>query len=268
MKAWTRWPRRTRRNRRKTAQPNRWQSLRPYAARLLAVLFLVAASDAVWSWALARYDAIEGFDLKTVRIEGAFEQVWRKDIEAVVAPYAHKGFFDVDVNKIRDQLEQMPWVRRAAVRRSWPDALEVTVFEQQAIARWGKRGLVNRQSEIFYPQSNRPLPDLPQLIGVANSEKLMVSRLRQVNELLQPLSLSVRQLRLDDRRAWHVTLDNGLHLMLGRYENIRRLQRFVGVYRRVLAPRLDSVAGVDLRYTNGFIVQWKKDGKESRRQLG
>lgn len=267
MRAIMKWPKRSKKNRRKMTQPSRFQQFKPQAGRFVAVGLLLVAATSLWSWALVRYDTIEGFDLTTVRIEGTFAYVQREDIDAVVAPYAHKGFFDIDVNEIRDRLERMPWVQRATVRRSWPDALEIVVFEQQAIARWGEQGLVNIKSELFYPDAEQQAVDLPQLIGVINSEKLMVSRLQEINTLLQPLGLATEQLLLDERRAWHVTLANGLQLVLGRHENMRRLQRFARVYPQLLVPRIAQMGSVDLRYANGFIVRWKNDEKNDEVSL-
>ena len=37
---------------------------------------------------------------------------------------------------IRDSFETVPWVRRAVVRRVWPDRLAVRLEEHRAVALW------------------------------------------------------------------------------------------------------------------------------------
>ena len=72
-----------------------------------------------------------------------------------------------------------------------------------------------------------------------------------------PLKLSVGSLQLDARRTWRVQLSNGLTLEVGRSHPVQRLERFVRVYPAILAAGEGRVLSVDLRYSNGFAVQWQ-----------
>jgi cell division protein FtsQ len=65
-------------------------------------------------------------------------------------------------------------------------------------------------------------------------------------------------MQLDNRRAWHLQLDNAVLLELGRADAGQRLQRFVRAWPDVFAGRLDELQRVDLRYSNGFSVSWKQ----------
>ena len=75
--------------------------------------------------------------------------------------------------------------------------------------------------------------------------------------MLSPLGLRVTELNLDQRRAWSMVLDNGLHLRLGRNDRQQRLERFARIYTGVLQSRLEAIESVDLRYTNGFAFRWR-----------
>ena len=86
----------------------------------------------------------------------------------------------------------------------------------------------------------------------------MLESYRQVSRALAPLGLQVARLELDDRRAWHLQLDGGVRLELGRVESWRRLQRFVQAYNGLFAQRLEELQRVDLRYSNGFSVHWQQ----------
>ena len=63
------------------------------------------------------------------------------------------------------------------------------------------------------------------------------------------------------RRAWQVQFDHGPLLRLGRQDLDRRLQRFAGVVSTQLHGLLGHMQSVDMRYTNGFAVQWNPDYK-------
>ncbi|NCZ74946.1 MAG: FtsQ-type POTRA domain-containing protein, partial [Betaproteobacteria bacterium] len=45
-------------------------------------------------------------------------------------------FFSLDLESVRDQVQQVDWVRKVQVRRVWPNALLLEVEEHQPIAIW------------------------------------------------------------------------------------------------------------------------------------
>jgi len=195
--------------------------------------------------------------VRSVRIESPLKQVTQQQLREVIAAHVQGGFLSLDVDAIRNELEAMPWVYRASVRRAWPDVLAVRVEEQQAVARWGNVGLVNRRGELFTPKDGTNWSHLPLLRGPQGTEKAVVRQYRQMLEMLTPLGLTVSHLTMNERRAWSIRLGNGLQMVLGRSDTHLRLLRFVRVYAEVLQPRLEAIDGVDLRYTNGFAVRWR-----------
>lgn len=194
--------------------------------------------------------------VRTVRIESPLKQVTQQQLREVVGSHVGSGFLQLDVDRIRVELEALPWVNRASVRRGWPDVLVVRIEEQQPMARWGNGGLVNPDGELFEPEQQAAWANLPLLRGPQNTEKMMVKEFRQMQEMLTPLGLQVSHLTMNERRAWSLRLANGLQLGLGRNDIHLRLLRFVRVYAEVLKPRLEAIDSVDLRYTNGFAVRW------------
>ncbi len=197
------------------------------------------------------------FSLRAIRVQGELSHVNRGQIVEALQGRVSGTFFTVDLEAIRSMFEGIPWVRRAEVRRHWPDGLEVKLEEQVALARWGQEGrLVNVHGELFAGQTEL---DLPLLGGPAGSECEVARRYAQFHNLLAPLALDLRTVTLSQRRSWQLKLSNGLTVQLGRDNDKdpaqERLARFVDVYPRTigrLARRLDYA---DLRYPNGFALR-------------
>ncbi len=198
------------------------------------------------------------FPLSVVEVKGDFRYLDKQQLQAAVAPHASGGFFTVDVAAIRSAAEQLPWVRKASVKRVWPETLRLQIEEQQPVARWGERGFLNKQGEAFLPGTTSVSLALPSLAGPDGQELKVLENFQQVTETLSPLGLTVTQMHLDKRRAWHLQLDNAVLLELGRADAWQRLQRFVRAWPAVFAGRLDELQRVDLRYSNGFSVSWKQ----------
>jgi cell division protein FtsQ len=226
-------------------------------AMIALKLLLLAALLGGLAWGVQQMLDPQRFPLRSVRIESPLTHVAQETIRQTVGPHVHAGFVAVDVDAIRDALQALPWVDRASVRRAWPDKLVVRVTEQQPLARWGKEALVNVRGELFSPPMNEALNRLPLLRGPRETNRMVTEQYLAMQGMLRPLGLAITHLSLDERRAMSVRLSNGLQLGLGRQNADLRLLRFVRVYPRVLAPQLEAIDSIDLRYTNGFAVRWR-----------
>ena len=238
-----------------------WVARLPLLGGGLALVALVAAAMV---WLLNP----QHLPLRTVRVQGQLAHVTPADIRAAVAPYAKQGFLNVDTVAVRNALEKVPWIYSAQVTRSWPDALLVTIQEQQVLARWGAGGLVNVEGEVFLPQQPFAAPALPLLQGPSGTSAMLATQYAELQRVLAPLALKIAQVTVDERRSWSLTLADGVRLMLGRSDHAARMTRFVLAYPQVLAPRIATVARVDLRYTNGFAVQWRDHSTEQSGHAG
>lgn len=195
--------------------------------------------------------------IKAVKIEGRFTHVTTQALQHAVADAATGGFLSVDVDAIRRAALSLPWVHSVAVRRVWPDTLRLSVAEQVAVARWGERGLINSDGDVFTPDPSSVPPGLPELHGPAGTEHAVLGQYRAMSQSLASLQLQITRMELDERRAWRITFNGGMELVLGREQAEARLQRFITIYPALQAAAPPGIARVDMRYSNGFALQRK-----------
>ena len=164
------------------------------------------------------------------------------------------NFFTLDLARARARHSRaLPWVRKADVRRHWPDRLEVTLEEHVPLARWGTLGLVNTQGEVFSATYEGKLPVFN---GPAGSAKEMAIQYAYFRKSLEPIGREPVQVSVSARRAWTLRLDSGLTLELGRDEpggSAGALRRRTMRRRRPCSGGAWSMS--DLRYCNGFAVR-------------
>jgi cell division protein FtsQ len=132
----------------------------------------------------------------------------------------------------------------------------VQFTEQRLVARWGADAWVNDHGQVVRVQADDLPSDAPQLSGPEGTSAQVLEEYRALQPLLETAKLDIRALALSPRRTWRIDLTNGIALVLDRDEPQHKIERFVQVYARTLAPQVASIRQVDLRYTNGFAVQW------------
>jgi cell division protein FtsQ len=245
----------------KRKQPPLWQRVPGFIQNHfrsitgLVLLALIAASVTLGvQWLQDPYR----FPLRVVKVDGDFRYLDRTHLQQAVAPFVQGGFFTVDVASICNTVEALPWVYKATVTRDWPDRLIVHIEEQEPVARWGGDGFLNRFGEAFTPEQEQVATVLPRLSGPEGHEQTVLEKYQRMTKLLAPLGLQLARVELDERRAWHLEMDNGVQLELGRADIWQRLQRFVRTWPEVFAGHPDGLQRVDLRYSNGYSVYWQQ----------
>ncbi len=218
-------------------------------------LFLAAGVIAVYLIARAAMSSTL-FQLRTVSVAGDLQRVNEGTIRAGLAGRVSGNFFAANLDALRGALEELPWVRRAAVRRHWPDVIQVRIEEHVPIARWTDQRLVNTHGELFNGELDATLPLLG---GPPGAERQVAARYAAFSALVAPLGTELAQLVLSPRHAWQIKLASGTTLELGRERNREpaeaRLERFVSAYPQVVAKLGHPVEHADLRYPNGFSVR-------------
>lgn len=179
------------------------------------------------------------------------------DLERHLGAWVGNSYFATDLEDIKASLEQRPWVESAAVKREWPDRLMINIREKKPLAYWRDGRLVSRTGELFSPPNPQVAGALPLLSGPDERVRDVISMARALSDQLAARGLGFSGLSLEQRGAWTLRLSNGIDVVLGRDQVIRRFERFMTVYQARLASRADEVSRVDARYTNGVAVQWK-----------
>jgi cell division protein FtsQ len=200
----------------------------------------------------------ERWPLRTLRINDDLQRVDAQRVRETVLPYAGRGFFAVRLGEAQDAVSALPWVEHAEVRKRWPDVIEVRVVEHRPFARWGDDRLLSEQGRLF-PGAGIELPKaLPWLQGPDSRVAEVVALYNEARAMFVPVGYDVRALRLDSRGSWTLTLTSGTDVVIGSQEARLRLSRFARLMPQLLALETLPMRRADLRYTNGFAIDWAK----------
>lgn len=239
-----------------------WDSPRLINSVANAVFFLGSILLA-WAGVLV-LQRLPIFPLKTIIVTEAIQQVSAAQIEQVARTVVSGNFLTVNLAAAQRSFEQLPWVRRASLRRQWPDSLVLSFEGQRPVAQWssleGEARLVNDLGEVFVAAVPTGA-SLPVFSGPEGSSAQMLTRYGEFSAQLATVQRELVALRLSPREAWQLKLDDGVVLELGRDQPktplAERLARFTTHYAHV-KDRLHALSVVDMRYPNGFALKARK----------
>ncbi|NHZ35270.1 cell division protein FtsQ/DivIB [Massilia rubra] len=236
------------------------RSLNATASGLMAAVVIACLASGVW-W----LSQLPMFTLRTVRVDSVhatgLQHVNKLTLRAGVVGRIKGNFFTTNLEQVRTAFEAVPWVRRATVRREWPDQLIVEVEEHEALGTWGEDGrLLSVKGDVFTANLAEADEDhpLPALDGPEGSEKEVLARFIELRAMFAPIALVPEKLDLSNRYAWTVKLDNGMSVALGREQDKttfkQRVQRLVGIYPQLANRLQDGIDTIDMRYQNGLAL--------------
>ena len=244
-----------------TAKPSKaWVTFVAGALSVLTLLLLIADF-------LLRPDA---FPITQLKIQGKLTHLNPQEIEAKVMQYKQANFFSVNVNEIRNLVEELPWVREAHVRRQWPDTLAVRVYEHVPVMRINNAGWVSANGVVLnLPDFDAQQP-LLYLYGEEKQAKVLLEQGFAWKKQLAKTGLELKKVVLSDSGAWSLTIGyehtnekTEFELLLGREQVASRLERFEKVFDRRFRFSQEKLERVDARYPDGVAIETKKPKKVS-----
>lgn len=187
-------------------------------------------------------------------IDGEMRGLSKEALRQTIAEHISGGILTQDLASLQTEVQNLPWISYASVRRVWPDRIVFTVREHEAVARWGENGLVTADGVVFRPRDGRLPAGLPRLEAADDMASLVLEHFRRWHPRLAELGLIIDGIRRDARGDWSLMLLGGTELYLGTDDIETRFDRLLAAYPQVEAIGIPT--RIDLRYSNGFAVRW------------
>ena len=244
------------------------------AAAALAVAALVRFQPALAEpgAAVARAVAVglaetAGFTVQQITVDGR-RQVSAETLLRAVGVRRGDPILAIDLDAVRERIEQIGWVRTAAVERRLPDTLHLEVVERTPFARWqvdGRSYLIDRAGVVLQPTADSEALALPRVVGPGAAAKAAA-----LFDLLGTEPVLMRRVANAvwvRARRWDIEFDNGVVARLPedgadaawkRLAELEREQRILG----------RDIVAVDLRLPDRTLVRLTPEAAASRRTPG
>lgn len=216
----------------------------------LAAVLMVAALSA------GAVKAYQSWPVTDLEISGRM-QVWNVTaLEKELSWVKQKNFFSLDINQVREELQALPLLSRVIVQKRWPGKVIVQLTEDLPVAVWNEQQLLSAGGVI----SEIPMGlDTSALIHMRGPELKVTEAahyFRRIQQLLNPLHVSVVTIQLSSVQSVHVELSNGWQVAFGRQyfeERALRLKKLIEVF------PAEKISSIDLRYGKGVAIRWRSE---------
>lgn len=169
-----------------------------------------------------------------------------------------------DAEAARERIAALPWVESAAVRKIYPDTLEIHVEERKPFAIWqhgSELSVIERSGHVIAPYSGGRQAALPLIIGLGAPEAApgFLDRIRAFPELSARIK---GYIRIAERR-WDVRLENGVTVKLPEAGEDRAIKALIAMDQEGGLLSRDIMA-VDMRFSDRLVVQLTPDAATRR----
>ena len=230
-------------------------------ASALFVLFALLLVGMLALWVLRQ----PVFAVRAIAVTGEVTHSNAVTVRANVASQLSGTFFTMDLDRARQAFEALPWVRKAVVRREFPNRLKIVLQEHKPFAYWGVEGdsrLLNNFGEVFEANVDEvEQADLPRLNGPDGQGAAVLAMYQTLQPLFAGMDMALEQLELSGRGGWRVQLDTGATLELGGgsvAEVLERTQRFLKTLTQVTSRygrTPEALETADLRHEDGYAIR-------------
>ena len=202
----------------------------------------------------------------------------KKELLSLVEKDASEGFWRLNLKDMKQALETHTWVRRAEVRREWPNRLFIGIDEYVPVARWNDHHLLTTTGDLVTPKSIVSFNYLPMLIDQYELAQNNFSRSSQIKDMIawfnffqQPLiaqGLNITEQSRTDQGEITLVINGAIRLVLGSEDIQFRFRRLLALLDTPFKEKLAVINNIDLRYANGIAVKEGRSIPQSLMYIG
>lgn len=208
----------------------------------------------------------KGFIVRDLIVEGR-ERTDRAEVLKAIQAKKGDPIVGLDLDKIRKNLLELPWIRAVAVKRQLPDALHIKISEHKPVALYQKNGRFSYITALG-EHINRPTREMEKNLPVVTGEEAfrhfpaLLLKVEAFPELKNKLSGAV----FIGNRRWDLILDQRLRVQLPEEGIEDALKRLLTLMKEQSIEDREVIA-IDLRYADRMYLRLSPEAAKLNESL-
>ena len=177
------------------------------------------------------------------------------DLRGISSKIYDEGFLQINLSDIKEEIEQVNWVKSVSLERRWPDQINITIEEEDIVGWWNKDSIINSKGNLFLLDQQSLPSGLIEFNGPNGQQEMVFEKYLLFAEELTARGILIEKVTLDFKGSWSVTIRPNITLRFGKENISERFDRFLMIWDESLLDNLAVIEYIDLRYTEGFSVK-------------
>ena len=198
------------------------------------------------------------FPIKNISIESIIININKDDVFEKSKNYLDsKSFFNFKINILKKEIEEVPWVKSADIRRVYPGEIKIYIEEHIPIAIWNNESYMNNIGDIFFVNDIKK--NLPIISSNQSGNKIMFEYFSLLLKYIsdENFDIKIKKIEENDIRSLSAYLSSGIIVKFGSKDIRGKIRTFIKVYKTLNTSDLEKIRYIDMRYSNGFSIGWK-----------
>lgn len=204
-----------------------------------------------------------GLGIREIRIEGG-SRLTDAEVAGILDITPATSSLNFNVEATRQRFLDIPWIKSASVRLSFPGMLSVNVSEREPYALWQSKGsvtMLDREGRSIGPYSDTRFSSLPLIVG-AGADTQATQLLKEL-ERYPALQSRLRAAIYVANRRWNLKLVEGTDIKLPEQDYGAALAKLAELDKKEALLNRD-ITVVDLRLPDRVIVRLTEEAAKTR----
>ena len=192
--------------------------------------------------------------VKHILTEGTFEYSNQSRVDKILKNYISKEIYQINLRKLKNQIEEDPWIKNAQIILSPPDMVTTKISEFKPLFLWNNSLYIDDMGSSI-PVNNYYVKDILKISATKDDQTSMYNLYLSVREIFTSIDIDIIELSKDDEMLIILTSEYRFFVRYSDYD--LKLKEFISVYDQFLLTQKSRKIrkNIDLRYPTGFAVQ-------------
>ena len=192
--------------------------------------------------------------VKHIFKEGTFEYSNQSRIDDILKEYISKEIYRIDLRKLKNEIEEDPWIRNAQIILNPPHKIIVKISEFKPLFLWNNISYVDEEG-FSIESGGHPIKNILEISSGQDDEVFMHNLYLNLARILSEIDINI--IKLSKNHEMIIILTSKYRFFVRHSDYESKMKEFLSVYEQFLLTQKSGKTrkNIDLRYPTGFAVQ-------------
>jgi cell division protein FtsQ len=179
-----------------------------------------------------------------------------KKIIDKIGDNANASFYNIDLNKIKTEVEKISWIYKVNVEKTWPNKLDVKIIEHSPVAVWNSSWALSKTGDVFYIEKKLD-KNYPTIDAKINNNYVKDIFLL-INNFFNEKYIQISSVNFVSQSLIQIEIEKGPIIKVDQSNAKKDLEKFFANFEKIFSTNnpFNLIKIIDLRYQFGIAIEY------------